>query len=50
MSTSPTLASLTDAAKARGIVLPAAQAQPVLAGATWLKGCVALLVSAGLGR
>lgn len=50
MSSAPTLASLTAAAKAQGIALPKPEATAVLAGATWLKVCVALLDKAGLGK
>jgi hypothetical protein len=50
MSSAPTLASLNAASKAQGITLPKAEAKAVLAGATWLKACVAVLEKAGLGK
>ena len=50
MSSAPTLASLNAAANAQGITLPKAEAKAVLAGATWLKVCVALLERAGLDK
>lgn len=42
-----TAADLEAAAKAHGIAVPKPQVKPVLAGAAWLKDCVALLRSAG---
>lgn len=35
------------AARARGLEIPAAQVAPALAGANWLRDCVALLRKAG---
>lgn len=40
-------AGLLAAAKARGIEIPAAQVPPALAGANWLRDCVALLRKTG---
>ena len=45
-----TAAGLQSAAKAHGIAVPKAQVTPVLAGASWLKDCVALLRQARLGK
>jgi hypothetical protein len=42
-----TVASLEAAARAQGIPVPKPQLKPVLAGASWLKDCVALLRRAG---
>ena len=50
MGTKLTTAELQSAAKAHGIAVPKAQVKPVLAGATWLKDCVALLRRAKLGK
>ena len=50
MGTKLTAAELQSAAKALGIALPKAQVKPVLAGATRLKDCVALLRQAKLGK
>lgn len=50
MGTKLTAAELQSAAKAHGIAIPKAQAKSVLAGASWLKDCVALLRRAKLGK
>ena len=50
MGTKLTAAELQSAAKAYGIAVPKAQVKPVLAGASWLKDCVALLRQARLGK
>jgi hypothetical protein len=50
MGTKLTAAAFQAAAKARGIAVPKAQMKPVLAGAVWLKDCVALLRQAKLGK
>jgi hypothetical protein len=50
MGTKLTAAALQSAAKAHGIAIPEVQAKPVLAGASWLKDCVALLRQAKLGK
>ena len=50
MGTKLTAAELQATAKAHGIAVPKAQVKPVLAGATWLKDCVALLRQAKLGK
>ena len=47
MGAQVTPASLAAAAKAHGIVVPKPQVKPVLAGANWLKDCVAQLQRAG---
>ena len=41
-------ASFVAAAKARGIVLPAAEVKPALDGANWLRACIALLREGGV--
>lgn len=50
MAAKVTAAALAAAAKAHGIVVPKGQLAPVLAGANWLKDCVAQLRRAGLGK
>ncbi len=50
MASKVTAAALEAAAKAHGIAVPKAQVKPVLAGANWLKDCVALLRESGLGK
>lgn len=50
MSDKVTVADLEAAARARGIALAKTESAAVQAGAIWLKGCVALLRKAGLGK
>ena len=50
MGTKLTAPELQSAAKTHGIAVPKAQVKPVLAGASWLKDCVALLRQAKLGK
>ncbi len=50
MSDKVTLADLEAAAQARGIALVKTESAAVLAGAIWLRGCVALLRKAGVGK
>ena len=49
MADKMTAAELEAAARARGLSLAKAQVETVLAGANWLKDCVALLRKAELG-
>jgi hypothetical protein len=50
MAARSTAVRLAAAAKAAGIAIPKGETKAVLAGASWLRECVARLEKAGLGK